>query len=48
MQKESLNLDLKPKRYKQSKIETIPVFFNKTKTNRTSATWWAVTGLNGG
>ena len=31
MQKESLNLDLKPKRYKQSKIETIPVFFNKTK-----------------
>ena len=42
MQKESLNLDLKPKRYKQSKIETIPVFLTEQKKpNRRSATWWA-------
>ena len=31
MQKESLNLDLKHKIYKQSKIETISVFLNRNK-----------------
>ena len=34
MQKESLNLNLKHKSYKQSKIETISVFKTETKINK--------------
>ena len=36
MQKESLKLNLKPKSYKQSKIETISVFKTETKIKKTN------------